>query len=70
MNDFSRANVMGLILQGTELHPQWGSGHPYLVICNSHSLNGFPVEVQGLNNKKTNKSQQDEKRIQRSRFSI
>lgn len=52
MNDFSRANVMGLILQRTELHPQRGSGHPYLVICNSHSLNGFPVEVQGLNNKK------------------
>lgn len=24
MNEFSRANVMGLILQGTELHPQWG----------------------------------------------
>lgn len=48
---------MGLILQGTELHPQWGSGHPYFVICNSQSLNGFPVVVQGLNNKK---SQQDE----------
>lgn len=57
MNDFSRANVIGLVLQGTELHPQWGSGHPYFEICDSHSLNGFLVVVQGLNNKK---SQQDE----------
>lgn len=55
MNDLSRANVMGLILQGIELHPQWGSRHPYFVICNSHRLNGFPVVVQGLNNKKSQK---------------
>lgn len=53
---------MGLILQGTELHPQWGSGHPYFVICNSQSLNDFPVVVQGLNNKK---SQQDEYIVQK-----
>lgn len=24
MNNFSRVNAMGLILQGTELNPQWG----------------------------------------------